>query len=195
MRRREGGFTIVEVVIAAAILGLIVLNMSMVMKTSSAAYGTGVFKSVLEDQAELTMDRIELAVMSSSEKAISPQNAAPLSTPVLDYESSLGFQEGKLVSSDPERIQFLPTTGQVVWSQNPGLPEERSVVWSNWVPFHLEKEIANGTDDNGNGLIDETGLAFDKSGPKVNINLTLERKDSEGKVHTKTSKSVVTCRN
>jgi prepilin-type N-terminal cleavage/methylation domain-containing protein len=194
-KRAQAGFTIVELVFAAAILGLLSLNLAMVLRTSSSAFETGVFRKVIDDQAELTMDRISLAVMASAEKDLYPISVAPMNTPRLDYQICLGFQDGQLVMGDTERIEYVPLNGLVVWSQNPNSTDTRSVVWSSWVPNNLDGELVNGLDDNGNGLIDEQGLSFDSSGGKVNIHLTLERKDSKGVIFKRTLVNTVTCRN
>jgi type II secretory pathway pseudopilin PulG len=193
--RHQGGFTIVEMVFAAAIMGLLSLNLAMVLRTSSNAFEAGVLRKLVDDQAELTMDRISLAVMASSEQQLYPPAAAPFNTPTLDYQTVLGFQDGILVMGDLERIQFVQQSGSVLWMQNPNSTDPRSVVWANWVPTSLDGEILNGIDDNGNGLIDEKGLSFDYTGPKVNIRLTLERKDTNGMIFKRTMANTVTCRN
>jgi len=205
-RSRRTGFTLIEVMIALVIFGLITLNLSMVAKASSAAYGTGVFSSVLEDQADLTMDRLSLALMSSSAKQLQPIPPVPNSTPTINFQESLGVQEGQIVLGDPEQIEFVPGVdggpGQIVWRENPGAPNERSAVWTSWVPLLQgneknpdKAELANGVDDNGNGLVDEKGLAFEPQGAKVGIFLTLERTNSQGQKFVKTRQTVVTCRN
>jgi len=192
---RRAGFTVVEVMIALTILALISVNISMVIRTSTAAYGAGVFQSVLEDQAFQAMDRISIAIMSSSATTTDSVPQAPLSTSSVDYSTVLGYQDGHLVSSDPERIEQLANGGLIQWTKNPGGPNVNSVIWASGVPSILEGETVNGIDDNGNGLIDESGLAFNAVGSKVTIQLTLQRKDQEQKQHQKTLKSVVTCRN
>lgn len=192
---RRAGFTVVEVMIALTILALISVNISMVIRTSTAAYGAGVFQSVLEDQAHQAMDRISLAIMSSSATTTDSVPQAPLSTSSVDYSTVLGYENGHLVSSDPERIEQLVGGGLIQWSKNPGGMNANSVVWASGVPTILEGETPNGIDDNGNGLIDESGLAFEATGSKVTIRLTLQRKDQEQKQHQKTLKTVVTCRN
>ena len=87
-------------------------------------------------------------------------------------------ENGAVVWGDPEEISGA--NAQVVWSQNPGDPDERRVVWSNVVRPFLEGEIQNGTDDNQNGLIDEKGLNFTLQGNRVTIRLTLERARNAG---------------
>jgi len=192
---RRAGFTVVEVMIALTILALISVNISMVIRTSTAAYGAGVFQSVLEDQASQTMDRISLAILSSTATSTASVPQAPLSTSSVEYSTVLGYENGHLVSSDPERIEQLVAGGLIQWSKDAGSTNANTVVWASGVPSILEGETPNGVDDNGNGLIDESGLAFEATGSKVTIRLTLQRKDSEQKQHQKTLKSVVTCRN
>lgn len=191
----RAGFTLLEILIAGTILGLVMVNVSMVTETGSAAYQAGLFESTLEDEAEQTMDRITLAVMSSSEDAIDPVPIAPQNAWNIDYEVSLGIQGGQLVLGDPERIELVPGTGQVFWRKNPDLPEERSLVWSKSVPDLFEDEAPNGLDDNGNGLVDERGLSFDMEGSKITVRLELERPDPDGVVRRTVKVANVTCRN
>src|SRR5262249_53861582 len=148
-----------------------------------------------EEQADLTMDRISLAIMSSSAAELGTTPEAPLSDSKIEYTKSLGIQDGQPVYGDPERIEYLNTEGQVVWTQMPAGEDPRSVVWSSWVAKQLKGEMSNGVDDNKNGLIDEKGLAFDRKGSKVNIKLTLERKDPSGSPYSKMVKATVACRN
>jgi prepilin-type N-terminal cleavage/methylation domain-containing protein len=192
---RRRGFTLVEVAIAAAILALLVGNVIMVLRTSSAAYGAETLRHVVDERVDLTMDRISLAVMSSSADTVMPALTAPLSAPSIEYTTGLGTEDGKPVYGDPERIELVPGEGQIVWSQMPISGDPRSVVWTKWVSPYLEGETLNGEDDNGNDLRDERGLAFVKSGSKVNVFLTVERKDASGATFTRTKKTTVACRN
>ena len=85
--------------------------------------------------------------------------------------------------------------GQVIWRDKPGEVDERSVVWSRWVSDFLENELPNGIDDNGNGLIDESGLTFVIDGSMVTIRLTLQRTGSDGKSSVYSREATVHCRN
>jgi len=196
---RKTGFTLVEIVIALTILTLIIINISMVTESGSLAARAGAFQSKLDDEADLTLDRISLALMSSSAASVYPQTPAPAHTSEVNYSISLGVGAGgEMISGDLERIKWMQkpgVPGRVMWVENPGLATERHVVWSNWVPAIFQDEILNGNDDNGNGLADEAGLAFDMDGAEVNIHLTVERINPNG-VPTPTQRRVnVTCRN
>jgi hypothetical protein len=176
-------------------LTLIGLNIGMVMRTSSSALTTGIMSRVIDEQADLTMQRVSFALMGASAEALNPALTSPNSTQQIEYQTCIGFENGLPVLGDVERIEYLGEANTVVWRQNPGVVNERSVVWSQWVPTSLDGEVPNALDDNGNGLVDEPGLCFDSLGPKVNIRLTLSRKDSQGHLHKRTLVNTVTCRN
>lgn len=196
MGRRRSGFTLVEVVIALVIMVLLAKNLSMVFETSTEAAEAERLLNALDMHAQVTMDRMTLALMSSSTTELDPLSVAPLNSSRMDYQTGLGSDElGEILWGDPERIELLAGTGQVVWRENPGLEGERSVVWTSWVPEFLEREMLNGLDDNSNEVIDERGLSFNVIGNQVIIRLTLEREDSEGRTYHKTLESRVTCRN
>jgi len=196
-RHQSAGFTLLELVIALTILALIGVNVSMVTRTGSEAARSGMFRQTLNDEADQTLDRISLALMSSGAENLYPIAIAPLYTNEVTYSISLGVEDGEVIESQPESITWeqLEDRGRVLWSENPGQPNERSVSWSNWVPTFHEGEEFNGADDNGNVIVDESGLAFDMRGALVNIHLTIERPDHHGEWVPATRRLQVTCRN
>ena len=194
-RKQNAGFTMIEVCIALTIMVLIIMNVHMIMRTSANAYKAGAVISSLESQADQTMHRIAMAVMSSSSQEITPSASAPLFTSRIDYTVNLGMEGGDLIWGDPERIELQQASGQIVWSENPDQQEERSVVWSSWASGFLEGEVPNGEDDNRNEITDEEGLTFTKEGDMVKILLTLERTDGQGEHNLKTNERHATCRN
>lgn len=197
MKHQRSGFTLLEIVIALTITALLAVNIAMVSRTSSEATRSGIFWTTINDEADLTLDRISLAVMSSRADNIYPVRIAPGHTPEISYSVSLGVEEGELIESPPESISYLETGtgGKIVWKESPGLEEERSVTWSNWVPQLHMGEIDNGGDDNDNQLIDERGLAFDMVDDRVNIHLTISRIDHNGELVPTARNITVTCRN
>lgn len=203
-RRRAGasapgraGLTLLEVSIALVIFSLLVVNVSMVSRTGSRVAATGVFVTALNDEADMTLDRITLALMSAKSDDLYPQAAAPASSSYVGYSVSLGLENGEIVYAAPERIDWsaLGPTGRITWYQNYSAPEERSVVWSSSVPSLRDGEIANGLDDNGNQIQDESGLAFVKDGSLMTVLLTVEREDPDGNPLATSRQKLVTCRN
>lgn len=195
--RRKAGFTLLELMIALTIMALVAVNVTMVTRTGSQAARSGAFWQTLNDEADQTLDRISLALMSSDAENLYPVAVAPLYTNEVTYNVSLGVEDGEVIESPPEAITWeqIEDRGRVQWCENPGLPSERSVTWSNWVPMFFAEETFNGTDDNGNVLVDESGLAFDMQGELVNIHLTIERQGPDGEWTPTTRRIQVTCRN
>lgn len=205
LRGFKAGFTLIEVCIALTILSLISVNIVMVTRTGASAIRAEAFAESLEDDLNVTLDRIKLALMASSAASLDGVNPAPLGSNEVSYSISLGIGAGGLLEeSDPEKIEWSPlgpTAGQVTWTQNPELEDERSVVWSNWVPNVFRNEVANNAfDDNQNGLDDENGLAFaiQEGGTKdteVLIHLTIERTSPNGQQVPVSRRVNITCRN
>ncbi len=206
IKQRNDGFTLLEVMIALTIMALIAVNIAMVTRTGSEAARAGIFDITLNDEADTTLDRITLAVMSSRADDIYPRRTSPGFTSDITYSVTLGYEDGVEVQSPPENISFneTPGGGQIVWLESPGEADERRVVWSNWVPTlgssifagqAFTKEELNGVDDNGNELPDEAGLAFDMDGDLVNIHLTIERIGPRGSLVPASRLVQVTCRN
>lgn len=193
-RPRCSGFSVLELTIGLAILTLIMVNVSTIVRSTTDVYHSGALLSRLEDQAQQTMDRIVYAIMSTRGDDLSIP-LPPLSRSSIEYEVLLGVEDGIDIWGDPSRIELVVEDGQVVWSQNPGILGERRVVWTHWVPEYLEDEFPNGEDDNGNALCDEAGLAFDMEEGQITIRLTLRRTEVDQVVYTRTLTSRVTCRN
>lgn len=190
----RAGFTVLELVISFAILALVLVNVSTIVRSTSDVYQSGALLGRLEDQAQQAMDRIVYALMSTRGDDIAVP-FAPLSNSSIEYELLLGVEDGVDVWGNPCRIDLVVQDGQVVWTQRPREEDEQRVVWTNWVPEFLQDEVPNGVDDNGNELSDEAGLAFNLDGRQIVVRLTLSRQDTDRTIYTRTLESRVTCRN
>jgi len=89
----------------------------------------------------------------------------------------------------------LVDEGRVLWIENPGQPEERSVVWEHGLSEYLAGEDFNGDDGNGNGLDDEHGLVFSIEGDVVTIRLSQQGIGPTQNLITKTVQTSVFIRN
>ena len=195
-RRPRSGFTLVEAIIALALIGLVVTKLTLVMGDAQKAHTEETTAMALEDQAMELIDKIAYAIVGSSAESLDPENMmAPFFSPRMRYMISLGVEDGKPVWSEPEEIGLAEESGEIYWGQNVGAENERKVVWANTVSQLLEDELANGEDDNGNELADELGLSFVLDGASVTIRLTLERVDEDDKRIQVTRWTSVTCRN
>ena len=192
---RRAGYSLVELAIGIAVAGLILGNLAMVVRTSTTAVESGVFGSNLEDRADRTMDRIALALMSTSAEKLDEVQFAPNHVSAIDYEVVVDVVDGDPFEGTPERIEFDAQAGRIVWRRAPESPDEMQSVWTRWVPGMLEGEEFNGQDDNGNGLTDEEGLAFNRDDEQILVRLTLEREDSKRVLYVRSRSRRVTCRN
>ncbi len=196
-RRVLRGFTLLELLIAMVLFGMIGANIFMAMGSSTAAYKAGTSRSDIEFQADQTLDRIALAIMGSSKDTLFSPNEFPAAHSQLFFQRSLGYQTqmNSKILGEQESVGIEPGTSQIVWKERPGAPDERRIVWTNWARAFLAGEEANGLDDNANGLVDERGLAFSIDGDLVTIQLTLERTLDDGSVLPYSVQTQVTCRN
>lgn len=179
-RRSRAAFTVLEMIISLSLVALVVTNIVMAMESSTKAYESGADRLEVEDQARRTLDRIALAVMGSSRDGLAPGQQFPFDTHTLTYRLNLGYQDGEVVWSDPERIRREEAQAEITWAKNPGIAGEQRVVWTKWVADFMRGELDNDIDDNGNGLIDEKGLSFTIEEELVTIRLTLEKENPDG---------------
>jgi prepilin-type N-terminal cleavage/methylation domain-containing protein len=200
---QRGGFTLLEMAVALVLLALVIGNVYSILGGTTRDLGDRNQTFEADVQARRALERIAMAIVGSYEDSIFAQTASPGSENFIDYEEFLGLGDPdgdgitEYVYSPPMRIALgSQPAGQVSWFENPGAPEQKNVVWVKDVPeFALGEIPGNGIDDNGNGLIDESGLAFVKEGRSVRILLSVRRPDGQGGWLERQLETVVTCRN
>ncbi len=192
----RSGFTLLEVLVAAALAGVLLFNIQLLVNDAREDLEDTTLQSEVNLQAQRALDRIALAVMGALASDVHVKKSAPDSSDTIHYTSVVGFEGGQPVISEPQSIALTAQSGrEVSWYSKPGTSEETRVVWARHLREFCAGEVANGLDDNGNGLVDEKGLAFEVDGPMVTICLTIERLGRDGKLVTKRLETRVTCRN
>lgn len=201
----RSGFTLLEMAIAVGLLVLVLGNVYSVLGGTAHALTKRNLESDADNQAKRALERIAMAVIGAHAASLQPSSPSPGSVGDINYQEFLGVGDedangdGKNdeVFSDLMRIgESMPGSGDVSWSQNPGTERETKVVWVKNVPSVAVGETAgNGLDDNENGLIDETGLAFVKEGKSVRIVLSVRISDGKGGFLERQTQTTVTCRN
>jgi prepilin-type N-terminal cleavage/methylation domain-containing protein len=187
------GFTLIEMTIAMAIVGSVLAGIFAVISTSNRAFQTTSASTRVDNLVVETLDQITRRLRASKLSTITPVQSPPFSSNRIDFQRSTDFVGGAAVWSPTERIIFQ--NGQVQWIQNLGLANQTTTVWADNVPTYLQGEVANGADDNANGLIDEGGLCFTFTGTSVVVRLTLRVRSSSGAVLTHTAQEQVFFRN
>lgn len=195
VRTRTGGFTLMELILALSLFAVVGSKVMAALNTANNSTQADVDRTAIETQAHRVLRQIGFAVMGSHPDSLRPSTMMPMTSTSMKYQVSLGIADGDVVWSDPERVALEESQSHIYWSDNPDADDERRIVWTNLVAPYLEGEVPNGIDDNGNGLIDEKGLAFAIDGNTIHMHLTLERLLGDGTVLRQTVSKTVACRN
>lgn len=179
------GFSLVEVMVAIAILGILIVVVYSILGGSHRSFTTGVRLGDLQERARIVLDRManELRLSAAPQISTSTVNGAPS----IAFRVNEGFSGGQITWSTTIAYRF---------EFEPG-------------------ELDNGLDDNNNKLIDEGmiirekdgqkvvltrdvlkgGVAFSVSGDRIEIQLTLTARDEGGRLLTAPLKTSTTLRN
>ncbi len=192
----RSGFTLIETTIAIALLAIVMVNSLTLLETTRSHDEAQADQLELQLLASQALDRIVLALVEADEEATLPQNEAPFSDSVINYQTSLGVEDGIEIMSEQSQISLERDEDRIIWKRNPDTAKEQQVTWSRYVSDFLIDEIGmNLGDDNGNLLIDEEGLSFNIEQGSVLIRLTLSREDSNGKEITASAETRAAFRN
>ena len=189
-------FSLVELMIAIAIMSVILTGTYGVLASTQNTYAIGSAISSLNSQVGRTMNRITEELRDAGVATLFPLPAAPFGSSEITFQRNVGYQEGAIVWGDVIKIGLLDSDSNVLalWTDLGGANEQMSRLTS-WVRDYAEGETANGADDNGNGLVDEKGFSFELNGNILTIRLTLERADEDGRVYTSSVDTSIRIRN
>jgi prepilin-type N-terminal cleavage/methylation domain-containing protein len=211
--RRRAGFTLIELMIVLALLSTFVGSLLAVGSTSTRLCETGVNKSNLEGSARRALDRLARELSGARSDSLGTLPESPLWQEGIDFDrvESIRAGDGRITWS-ADRAEFrldgeetddgldndddgLVDEGALVLVRDSGGAGESAITLAHGVREYLEGELANGVDDNGNGLIDERGVAFERVGRDLRLYLTLEGVGSDGRIVTRTLETTVWSRN
>jgi hypothetical protein len=210
--KRQAGVTLTELIIATSLLTGIVGATYALFGTGLDTYRMGITNADVDRRTAQVLELIADDLSTAGREVVYPVPNYPETTAKITLQKNAGFDEGAVKWSPPTVIYFryaeddpndgkdnngngLVDEGEVVRTVNAGTPEEHTTVLTRWVREYLEGEVPNGKDDNGNGLVDEHGLCFDMIGDVWTVRLTLERRDSKGRLATQTVQTAVKMRN
>jgi prepilin-type N-terminal cleavage/methylation domain-containing protein len=207
LRCGRAGFTLVESMIAVALLGILFLAVAQTSSRASDAFDEGSAEHALSTATHRCAERIARAIEFSNASIFAGLPAGTLAFDSVEFMTPASF-EGGAVLWEPREITTelegeelddgldndgdgLVDERRVVLLEAAGTPEERRVVLASGVSELFEGELANNADDNGNGLNDEPGLAFSADGDVVFVRLCCQRRDEGGRLLTKTAVTAV----
>jgi prepilin-type N-terminal cleavage/methylation domain-containing protein len=214
-RRKTGtrsGMTLLEISIALAIFTAFATSAFLSVSASTHSYRVEGVSARLDRRARDAVKQVCARLRLADADSVAAVTA-PASLSTLDFECGIGWVNNAPAFGLPERIAFeqdpndaddgadndgdgLVDEGRLVWIEAVGTASERRTVLTTDVSEMLEGEIdANGTDDNGNDLIDEPGFCLEFVGSHVVVRLTLEELDHLGNRIRRSATRSVTARN
>ena len=212
LSRARRGFTLVELAVSLALITVMMGGLMMVSGSISSTVRAGTASAALEVEGETAIRRLVEILREAANDTVTPRPEAPFSTPRVDFQRAdawtvKGFQwlplerirldlrPGELDNGIDDDGNGLVDERRVSWVTAPGAAAQRDVTVCQWVSELLEGELPNGLDDNGNGLRDEPGLCFAFEDDGALVRLTLQRRDPEGRLLTRTFERRVGFRN
>jgi hypothetical protein len=209
--RRKCGFTLIETTISLTLVIMVLWSFTMSSFTASNSYREGQASETLSMQAHRTIEFITKELVAA-QRGMIPDSDPLFGSSAVTYRQCVGAN-GLVLQWGPLRsIALQLEAGEVndgldnnqnglideqalVWTESVGLPEQRQTLKAHWIREFLEGEIPNGADDNGNGLIDERGLTIETNGDVLDVQLTLESRNPQGRLITKTVRGSARVRN
>jgi len=209
----RSGLTLVEVMLACALLTVALGSLTLLGTRSADALGTAGIQGELDARLRRTMARIGDELLSSGLGVVTPAATKPAGSDTLTYRKSEGAVNGAIHWGATQRLEFeyeqgelddgldnngngLVDEGVVSWTVNAGQPGELPVILCHDVREYAAGETPNNVDDNGNGLVDERGFSFERiDGTTLRARLTLERLDSRRRLLSRTLETTLQPRN
>jgi hypothetical protein len=209
--KATSGTTLLEVMVSLTLLSVIGGIFFMVTDSASSALRSGVTVAELDGKAQRVLKEVCESLKASSSDRTTPQTVTPFSGTEVDYQRAIGIDAaGDPVWGPIEHLELeaeeaedgvdndgdeLVDECRLVWTENPGLADERRTVLATGVRSYLEGETFDGTDENGNGLLDERGFCLDFAAGCLTVRLSLEGRDKEGHTIVATLERTVAYRN
>lgn len=202
-----------ELLFMMSLLSMIVGALFALGNTGTRLFNSGMSRASIEARAAQTLERLERDLESARAESFEALPESPLwqESIVFDQVASIRAYDGRITWSS-SRVELRYEAGELddgidndgdelideceaVLVQDENGPEERTIVLAHEVRELLEGELPNGADDNANGLVDERGLCIERTGDDLALRLTLEARDREGRLVTRTLETSVYPRN
>jgi type II secretory pathway pseudopilin PulG len=134
--RKTAGFTLIELVLSIGVMGIIITALAQVQMRSSAQSKIMQAREVAEGRARKALDRVADELTGVGRSLIFPDPSTPFGTGAMTYQRATG----------------VSNLGVVTW----GTPSR--------LELQLDpRELDNGIDDDGDGLIDERQLVLTRN--------------------------------
>jgi hypothetical protein len=207
-RPRRAGFTLLEALISVTLLAVLFLAVLQTSSRASDAFDEGGVEHELWTRTQRALERIASEVELADAGILSADVVSEYGADTVQFRLPTGFAGGAVQWSGELRIELELEPGElddgldndgdgfiderrVVRTSDVGTPDEQRIVLVSGVAELQGGETANLADDNGNGLLDEAGLAFSAQDGLLTILLTCQSRDEGGRILTKTAATAV----
>lgn len=215
-RSKAGGYTLLEMVIAVAILAGVSGSLAMNVQRGLQLYATSSSGAQLNARAGKTVLRITNELMSAGAGGMFP--VLDVAGPPTFWSSSLDFRvatdwaanapvwgpttrlalelaANELDNGIDDNGNGLVDESDLVLTHDLGGPDERRLVIGKGVLEYLEGEVPDGGDTNGNGLEDERGLCFSLENGVLTVRMSVGFVSSNGDFLARTYTTSIRLRN
>lgn len=211
-RAARRGFTLIELVTAVGIIGLVTLSVHSVADSSDRLSKYTTVRARLLGQGNQALTRATAELSNAGISTLSPGAWGPSGANSVDFLVVTGSNGDDPIWSSTRRLQSILSDGEIdngIDDDSDGLVDERKLVFVRDAGGAGQKQIVlcnnlcetfpgesiNGADDNGNGLLDEAGFCAFVTGNGVVLRIALQAQDGEGGIQTETFETRVYPRN
>jgi prepilin-type N-terminal cleavage/methylation domain-containing protein len=195
---RRAGFTLVEIAIAATIVGLILGAVGMFQSTSQKSSNSMIAHADVERRGDRALKEVMDALRDAGVHTLTPDPTTAFGTNTILFRSPTAVAaNGDVTFSAPTRIELRLDDGELdngiddnddgvideralVITRGIGTAQQRAVTVCHGIAELAEGETANGLDDNGNGLVDESGFCVRRVGDLFFLYITLDSRTRQG---------------
>ena len=205
--RRAQGHTLVEIMVVVTVMAIFLTGVGLVSVRTSDAFEEGSRAADLDAGLHRALETIVRELEDVGRSELTPEPLPPLGAEVLDFrvlqreDSVLQWSPARRIAWEREPSEAddgldndgdgLVDEGRVVWSELPGLPDERRRVLVGGVMELDQGETANLVDDDEDGLADERGLVFSINGDVLSVWLTVQGVGEGGGVRTRSARTSI----
>lgn len=182
---KKQGFTLLELMIAIAVLAILGALVFMMLKSMSDSYSTGSLHGGLNSETRDLLDRIAAETADAGITTLVP--AFPNGSTTLAFRRNTGYAGGAIVFGAPITYAFVYEPGELnngIDDNGDGrIDEGRLVRTENGDPVILSRDLA------------ENGITFTQTGNTIRVILTIEKVDEKRQVVRYTRETTIQIRN
>lgn len=191
-RKRQAGFTLMEVAVAVGVLGMVLGSVGMFAARSNQASKALMTRADAEARARRALERVADELVGVGQSLLFPDPTTAMGTATLTYQRPAGVSAAGVVQwNQPSRVELQLEPGELddgddddgdglvderrlVLVRSAGTATEQQVVLCNGLCEMGLGESANGVDDDGDGTVDEAGFSVRRIGDLLLLSVCVQ---------------------